>query len=68
MLDGDCGIGDWEIFLIDIGRDMKETRKEELFWQSKLDTFVSHFCLIAGVELLDCDYRVAGSLLLLLAY
>ena len=28
---------------------------------------VSHFCLIAGVELLDCGYRVVGSLLLLLA-
>ena len=28
---------------------------------------VSHFCLIARVELLDCDYRVVGSLILLLA-
>ena len=28
---------------------------------------VSHFCLIAGVEPLDCGYRVVGSLLLLLA-
>ena len=27
---------------------------------------VSYFCLIAGVERLDCGYRVAGSLLLLL--
>ena len=27
---------------------------------------VSYFCLIAGVVLLDCRYRVAGSLLLLL--
>ena len=28
---------------------------------------VSHFCLIAGVEPLNCGYRVVGSLLLLLA-
>ena len=28
---------------------------------------ISHFCLIAGVEPLDCGYRVVGSLLLLLA-
>ena len=28
---------------------------------------MSHFCLIAGVGLPDCDYRVAGNLLLLLA-
>ena len=28
---------------------------------------VNHFCFIAGVELLDCGYRVVGSLLLLLA-
>ena len=27
----------------------------------------SHFCLITGVELLDCSCRVVGSLLLLLA-
>ena len=28
---------------------------------------MSHFCLTAGVGLPDCDYRVAGNLLLLLA-
>ena len=28
---------------------------------------VSHFCLTAGVEPVDCGYRVVGSLLLLLA-
>ena len=28
---------------------------------------ISHFCLIAGVEPLDCGYRVVGSLLLLSA-
>ena len=40
MLDGHCGINDWEIILIDKGYDKKETRKKELFWQYKLNTFV----------------------------
>ena len=40
MLDGRCGINDWEIILIDKGYDKKETRKKELFWQYKLETFV----------------------------
>ena len=42
MLDGDCGIDDWEIILIDKGRSKQETRKKDLFWQYKLDTFVLH--------------------------
>ena len=42
MLDGHCGIDDWEITLIDKGRNKQETRKKELFWQYKLDTFVPH--------------------------
>ena len=40
MLDGHCGIDNWEIILIDKGGNMQETRKKELFWQCKLDTFV----------------------------
>ena len=42
MLDGHCGIDDWEIILIDKGRNKQETRKKELFWQYKLDIFVPH--------------------------
>ena len=37
-----CGIDDLEISLIDKGRNKQETRKKELFWQYKLDTFVPH--------------------------
>ena len=40
MLDGHCGINDWEIILIDKGRNKQETRKKELLWQYKLDKFV----------------------------
>ena len=39
MLDGHCGIYNWEIILIDKGHNKQETRKKELFW---LDTFVLH--------------------------
>ena len=43
---------------------------KQLFWINfefgQLNS-VSHFCLIAGVELLDCGCRVVGRLLLLLA-
>ena len=42
ILDGHCGFDDWEITLIDKGRNKQETRKKELFWQYKLDTFVPH--------------------------
>ena len=42
MLVGHFGIDDWEIILIDKGRNKQETRKKELFWQYKLDTFVPH--------------------------
>ena len=42
MLDGHCGSNDWEIILIHKGRNKQETRKKELFWQYKLDTFVPH--------------------------
>ena len=42
MLDGHCGINDWEIILIDKGCNKQETRQKELFWQYKLDTFVPH--------------------------
>ena len=42
MLDGHCGINDWEIILIDKGCNKQETRKKDLFWQYKLDTFVPH--------------------------
>ena len=42
MLDGHCGIDDWEIILIDKGCNKQETRKKDLFWQIKLDTFVPH--------------------------
>ena len=42
MLDGHCGIDDWEIISINKGRNKQETRKKELFWQYKLDTFVQH--------------------------
>ena len=42
MLDGHCGINDWEIFLIDEGRTKQETRRKEFSWQYKLDTFVPH--------------------------
>ena len=42
MLDGHCGIDDWEIILIDKGRNKHESRKKEFFWQYKLDTFVPH--------------------------
>ena len=42
MLDGHCGIDDWEIILIEKGRNKQETRTKELFWQYKLDTFVPH--------------------------
>ena len=40
LLDGHCGIDNWEIILIDKGLNKQETRKKELFWQYKLDTFV----------------------------
>ena len=43
---------------------------KQVFWINSevgQQNSVSHFCLIAGVELLDCGYRVTGSLLLLLA-
>ena len=42
MLDGHCGINDWEIILIGKGRNKQETRKKEVSWQYKLDTFVLH--------------------------
>ena len=45
-------------------------KMKQSFWINfELGQFnsVSHFCLIAGVEPLDCGYRVVGSLLLLLA-
>ena len=42
MLDGHSGINDWEIILIDKGRNKQKTRKKELFWECKLDTFVLH--------------------------
>ena len=42
MVDGHCGINDWEIILIDKGCNKQETRQKELFWQYKLDTFVPH--------------------------
>ena len=32
MLDGHCGIDDWEIILIDKGRNKQETRKKEPFF------------------------------------
>ena len=32
MLDGHCGIDDWEIILIDKGRNKQETRKKEVFF------------------------------------
>ena len=37
MLDGHCGIDDWEIILIDKGRSNQEITKKELFWQYKLE-------------------------------
>ena len=40
MLEEHCGIDDWEIILIDKGRNKQETREKNLFWQYKLDTFV----------------------------
>ena len=42
MLNGYCGIDEQKIILIDKGRNKQETRKKELFWQYKLDTFVPH--------------------------
>ena len=42
VLDGHCGIDDWEIILIYKGHNKQETRKKEPFWQHKLDTFVRH--------------------------
>ena len=42
MLDGHCGINNWEIILIDKGRNKQKNRKKELFRQYKLDTFVPH--------------------------
>ena len=45
-------------------------KTKQSFWINfELGQFnsISHFCLIAGVEPLDCGYRVVGSLLLLLA-
>ena len=38
----DCGIDDWEIILMDKGHNKQKTRKNELFWQYQLDTFVPH--------------------------
>ena len=32
MLDGHCGIDDWEIILIEKGRNKQETRKKERFF------------------------------------
>ena len=32
MLDGHCGIDDWEIILIDKGRNKQETRKKKSFF------------------------------------
>ena len=45
------------------------TYKQSFWINSESEQFnsVSHFCLIAGVQPLDCGYRVVGSLLLLLA-
>ena len=40
MLDGHCGIGDWEIVLIGKGRNKQKTRRKELFWQYKLGELV----------------------------
>ena len=37
MLDGHCGIDDWEIILIDKGRSNQEITKKELFWQYKFE-------------------------------
>ena len=42
MLDGHYGTDNWEIILIGKRRNKQETRKKELFWQNKLDTFVPH--------------------------
>ena len=43
---------------------------KQSFWinfELEQQNSVSHFCLITGIETLDCGYRVLGSLLLLLA-
>ena len=40
MLDGHCGIDNWEIILIYKGRNKQETRKKELFWWNKFEKFV----------------------------
>ena len=42
MLGGHCGIENWEIILNEKGRNKEETRRKELSWQYKLDTFVPH--------------------------
>ena len=33
MLDGHCGINDWNIILIDKGRNSRKLEEKSLFWQ-----------------------------------
>ena len=42
ILDGHCGIDNWEISLIDKSCNKQETRRKEFFWQYKLGTLVPH--------------------------
>ena len=46
MLDEHCGIGDWEIILIDKGRNKQETRQESFFGNISL----THLCRMVSMR------------------